>query len=147
VLRIELTGWEEARDRASQVRHEVFVDEQGVPRELELDARDALCVHALAFDGNGAVVGTGRLLPAVEEAGRLTGHIGRMAVRRSQRGRGIGGAILERLINAARDRGDQRIVLSAQTHALEFYRAHGFTPVGENYIEAGIEHRDMRREI
>jgi predicted GNAT family N-acyltransferase len=139
MIRIELLSWKAARSRASALRFEVFVEEQGVPREIEIDEHDPLCVHALALDETGSVVGTGRLLP--------DGHIGRMAVRRNWRGRGIGGAILERLIDAARARGDAEIALSAQVQALDFYRAYGFAEEGERYLEAGIEHQAMRRRL
>jgi len=92
MLQIELMRWEQARAAASRIRYAVFVEEQGVPVEIELDEHDAVCIHALAFDG-GAAVGTGRLLP--------DGHIGRMAVLREFRGRGVGSAILAKLIEAA----------------------------------------------
>src|SRR5262245_8659561 len=137
-LRIELLPWEKARGHASPIRFAVFVEEQGVPLELELDEMDEKSIHALAFhDGN--PVGTGRLLP--------DGHIGRMAVLKAWRGRGIGSAILERLIAAARERGDPSIALSAQVHAVEFYRAHGFQAEGEVYEEAGIAHQAMVRRL
>ena len=133
--RIELLPWEEARALAAPIRFEVFVREQRVPAELEMDAMDAQCLHALAFHGRVAV-GTGRLLP--------DGHIGRMAVLREFRQRGIGGAMLKRLIEAARARGDREVALSAQVHALPFYRAHGFVEEGPRYEEAGIAHQAMR---
>jgi predicted GNAT family N-acyltransferase len=136
MARIELMPWESARAQASAIRLAVFVEEQGVPREIEMDEADAQCIHALAFEG-GAAVGTGRLLP--------DGHIGRMAILKPWRGRGIGAAILESLIEAARRRGDRKIVLSAQVHAVEFYRGHGFQPEGEVYDEAGIAHQEMIR--
>jgi len=139
MFRIELLSWEAARSRASEIRFEVFVAEQGVPREIELDEHDPLCVHALALDETGFAVGTGRLLP--------DGHIGRMAVRRTWRGHGVGGAILERLIDAARDRGEVEVALSAQVHALDFYRAYGFAEEGKPYVEAGIAHQAMRRRL
>jgi predicted GNAT family N-acyltransferase len=135
MLRIELHGWERARAEASRIRLAVFVEEQRVPREIEMDEHDAASVHALAYD-DGAVVGTGRLLS--------DGHIGRMAVLKAHRAHGVGGAILLRLIEEARRRGMREVVLSAQTHALEFYRKHGFAPRGPVYIEAGIPHREMR---
>ena len=75
------------------------------------------------------------------------GHIGRMAVLKDWRGRGVGGAILEALIAAARERGDEEAALSAQTHALEFYRRHGFVEEGEVYPDAGIPHQLMRRKL
>ena len=130
--------WEAARAEASRIRFAVFVEEQRVPREIELDDNDAACVHALAFV-EGKVVGTGRLLP--------DGHIGRMAVLQAHRGTGVGSAILKALIESARARGDSSVALSAQTHALEFYRRHGFAEEGDAYEEAGILHQAMRREI
>ena len=120
------------------IREAVFVAEQGVPAELEMDEFDADCLHALAYDGAKAV-GTGRLLP--------DGHIGRMAVLKEFRGKGVGGAVLASLIDAARRRGDRELALSAQVHALAFYRAHGFKPVGEVYQEAGIPHQAMTRTL
>jgi predicted GNAT family N-acyltransferase len=138
MARIELMSWENARAQASAIRLAVFVEEQGVPREIEMDEIDAQCVHALAFE-DGAAVGTGRLLP--------DGHIGRMAILKPWRGRGIGSAILHSLIDAARRRGDREVMLSAQVHAVDFYRAHGFAPEGEVYEEAGIAHQAMIRAL
>jgi predicted GNAT family N-acyltransferase len=136
--RIELMTWDKARAHAAPVRMVVFVEEQRVPAELEMDERDAACLHAIAFDGERAV-GTGRLLP--------DGHIGRMAVLKAFRGKGVGGEILEALVGAARRRGERETVLSAQTHALAFYRAHGFEAFGAEYEEAGLPHQDMRRVL
>ena len=130
--------WESARAQASAIRLAVFVEEQGVAREIEMDEMDAQCIHALAFE-DGAALGTGRLLP--------DGHIGRMAILKPWRGRGIGSAILHSLIDAARRRGDRRVMLSAQVQALEFYRAHGFQPEGEVYEDAGIAHQAMIRAL
>ena len=138
MFRIELVDWARAREQAAAIRLEVFVTEQGVPAALEMDELDAPSLHALAFDGDDAV-GTGRLLP--------DGHIGRMAVLKPWRSRGIGSLILGRLMEAARQRGDRHVALSAQVHALEFYRAHGFRPEGPVYDEAGIPHQAMRRTL
>jgi predicted GNAT family N-acyltransferase len=136
-FRIELGDWPSLRGRAEPVRFTVFVTEQGVPPELELDEFDPLSLHALASDHDGTVLGTGRLLP--------DGHVGRMAVLPSARGRGIGSALLLALMAAARARGEREVVLSAQTHALGFYARHGFVAEGEIYDDAGIAHRLMRR--
>lgn len=135
-VRVELGDWAAMRSRAEPVRRAVFVEEQKVPAEIELDEFDAVSLHALAFDGAGRVVGTGRLLP--------DGHIGRMAVLRQARGVGVGGALLAALMQAARARGDREVVLSAQTHAMPFYRRFGFVAEGDEYDDAGIPHRVMR---
>jgi predicted GNAT family N-acyltransferase len=136
--RIELMQWDKARAHAAPVRLVVFVEEQRVPADLEMDERDASCLHAVAFDDERAV-GTGRLLP--------DGHIGRMAVLKEYRGKGVGGEILLRLMQAAKARGDREIVLSAQIRAVAFYLAHGFESFGPVYEEAGIPHQDMRRAL
>ena len=93
-------------------------------------------VHAVAYDEAGQPLATGRLLP--------DGHIGRMAVRKAGRGKGVGGAVLQALIQAARERGDGEVILNAQTHAEGFYNAHGFAREGEEFMEAGIPHITMR---
>jgi predicted GNAT family N-acyltransferase len=136
--RIELLPWERAREHAAPIRFTVFVEEQGVPREIELDDMDERSLHAVAFE-NHLPVGTGRLLP--------DGHIGRMAVLKEWRGRGIGGLMLKQLVNEARQRGHKEVLLSAQVHATAFYRAHGFEEEGAQYMDAGIPHQDMRRRL
>ena len=135
---IELLDWERARGQAAPIRFAVFVEEQGVPLEIELDEYDPVSLHALALDGEKAV-GTGRLLP--------DGHIGRMAVLREYRNQGVGGQLLKRLVEAAKARGDRQVLLSAQVGALKFYRAHGFEPEGDEYMEAGIRHQAMRKAL
>jgi len=136
--RIELMSWEQARSHASPIRFTVFCEEQGVPREIELDEHDSQSIHAIAYEGTDAV-GTARLLP--------DGHIGRMAVLKDWRGRGIGGLMLRKLMERAKARGDREIVLSAQVHAVPFYRANGFMEDGSEYLEAGIRHQEMRRKL
>jgi len=138
VLKIELLDWPAAEEQAKRIRFTVFVEEQRVPADLEMDENDAASLHALAY-ADGRAIGTGRLLP--------DGHIGRMAVLKEWRGRGAGKAMLRRLIDAARERGHREVALSAQAHALAFYRAEGFEPVGAVYEEAGIPHQAMRRRL
>ena len=138
-LHVEVRGWDEAEACVMPVRTEVFVVEQGVPAEIERDAFDAVCRHAIARDAGGRVVATGRLLP--------DGHIGRIAVLRTARGAGVGGAVLQALIAEAARRGLPEVALNAQTHALAFYLRHGFEAVGEVFMEAGIPHRAMRRTV
>jgi predicted GNAT family N-acyltransferase len=132
-----VTGeWSHLREHAQALRLTVFVVEQGVPIELEWDEADAISLHAVAYDEHGAPVGTGRLLP--------DGHIGRMAVLRSMRGTGIGSQILHALVNEAERQGHHALVLHAQTHAIAFYKRHGFVVRGEEFMEAGIPHHEMR---
>jgi predicted GNAT family N-acyltransferase len=138
-ITIRILAWAEARAAATSVREAVFVVEQGVPPEIELDEWDLQCDHALAFAAGGRVVGTGRLLP--------DGHIGRMAVLREWRGQGVGGAILVALVERAAARGMRRLVLNAQTHAVPFYARHGFAAFGDEFMEADIPHVAMAREL
>lgn len=138
-IRVELGNWATMRSQAASIRAVVFVEEQKVPTEIELDEFDAVSVHALAFDAAGKAVGTGRLLP--------DGHIGRMAVLAPARGRGVGSALLQALMAAARQRGLREVQLNAQTQALPFYERFGFTPEGEEFDDAGIAHRSMRRSL
>ena len=131
-------SWEKARVLAAPIRFTVFVEEQGVPREIELDEHDAASIHVVAFE-DGKPVATGRLLP--------DGHIGRMAVLKDWRRRGVGALMLKALVERAKARGDTEIVLAAQVRAVPFYRAHGFSAEGDVYMEAGIPHQDMRRRL
>ena len=127
--------WTALSADAKIIRFEVFVEEQKVPAELEMDHMDAVCVHAVAYDAAGTPVGTGRLLP--------DGHIGRMAVRKGARGSGVGGALLQALMAQAKARGDKQVMLSSQTHAAPFYERHGFKIEGDEFFEAGIAHINM----
>jgi len=126
----------------SAIRMVVFVEEQQVPPEEELDDLDAVAVHLLALV-DGEPVGTGRL---IVEDGR-TARIGRMAVLRSHRGEGIGSAILIRLMELARERGVGTVTLAGQLHAIPFYEKHGFRAHGQVFLDAGIEHRSMDRQL
>jgi predicted GNAT family N-acyltransferase len=120
------------------LRHAVFVLGQDVPEELERDELDAVSDHAVALV-DGVVVGTGRLLPS--------GTVGRMAVADSARGRGIGAAVLLALEERAAERGMPAVELHAQVHAVGFYARYGYVPFTEVYLEAGIEHQSMRKEL
>jgi predicted GNAT family N-acyltransferase len=124
------------------LRTRVFVEEQGVPPEIERDAADATAVHVISRDASGRVVATGRL---VERNGAAV--IGRMASDRSARGRGHGAAVLAELHRQAALRGHRSVELHAQLTARGFYERAGYTPVGEEYLEAGIAHVTMRRDL
>ncbi|MET0321434.1 MAG: GNAT family N-acetyltransferase [Duganella sp.] len=136
---IRYGDWATMAPDAKLIRTEVFVEEQGVPAELEMDNMDPLCLHAVAYDAAGVPVGTGRLLP--------DGHIGRMAVRKAGRGTGVGGALLQGLMAQARSRGERHVALSAQSHAAAFYERHGFAIEGEEFYEAGIRHIHMHHRF
>jgi predicted GNAT family N-acyltransferase len=131
-------------DRAelAALRTRVFVDEQGVPPEIEQDAADATAVHAVSRDDSGRVVATGRLLVTGASA-----TIGRMAADASVRGRGHGAAVLAELHRQAALRGVTEIELHAQVSARGFYERAGYNAVGEEYEEAGIPHVTMVREL
>jgi predicted GNAT family N-acyltransferase len=133
-------------DRAelAALRTRVFVDEQGVPPEMEQDALDETAVHAVSRDATGRVVATGRLL--VRE-GSGTAGIGRMAVDASVRGQGHGAAVLEELHRQAVLRGLTEVELHAQVTARGFYERAGYGAVGGEYEEAGIAHITMRRPL
>jgi predicted GNAT family N-acyltransferase len=138
-VRVELGAWDALRPVAAPIRFAVFVEEQAVPAEMEIDHWDPLCVHAVAYGAEGRAVGTGRLLP--------DGHIGRMAVMPEARKLGVGSALLRSLMQEAGRRGHAAAVLSAQTHAIAFYQRHGYVVVGREYMDAGIPHVDMRCEL
>jgi len=136
---IRLCGWGEAEMPAMRVREQVFIVEQNVPAELERDEYDEISRHALAYAPDGKVVGTGRLLPDA--------HVGRLAVLPPFRGTGVGSQILEALIAEARAGGFKEVILNAQLQAQGFYARYGFIPEGESFLDAGIEHRRMRRRF
>lgn len=131
--------WESLRAQAQPLRTRVFVEEQGVPPELEWDEYDPVSRHFLALLPDGTVVGTGRLLP--------DGKVGRMAVDREWRSRGVGRTLMEGIVAAARREGHAELVLAAQLHALPFYARLGFEAFGAEFDEAGLPHRMMRRRL
>jgi predicted GNAT family N-acyltransferase len=138
-LRVEPVEWGKEEEAIRTIREAVFIGEQAVPVELEWDGLDPVCAHVLAWNASGEPIGTGRMQRA--------GAIGRMAVVKSWRGRGIGQAILQELLKLAAKQGLSRVTLSAQTHAVGFYERAGFHPLGEVFIDAGIPHRRMVKQL
>jgi len=136
---VRIMAWRDALPLARPVREKVFIEEQKVPRELEWDEWDERCDHALARDAGGNPIGTARLLP--------DGRIGRMAVLKEWRRKGVGGALLVALLERARSRRMARSVLHAQTQAAGFYRRFGFSERGGEFLEAGIPHVAMTLEL
>lgn len=143
--RISLAEWSVDEALLSQIRFTVFVREQGIPPELEIDVADAdttRVLHAIARDENGVAIGTGRMI-----IDGTVPSIGRMAVLRSWRGKGVGKAILEFFCQYAKQRGDTDVRIHSQTHATPFYYRQGFLSQGSEFIEAGIPHLEMRRKL
>ncbi len=137
-MEILIKPWAEALSSAFLVRQEVFIQEQKVPAELELDEFDPLAAHALAYL-NGRCIGTGRLV----DLGDGQTQIGRMAVLAPFRNQGVGRLLLDRLIELASSQGMKSIVLHSQVAAIPFYEKQGFEAQGSIYDEAGIPHRNM----
>lgn len=135
-FRVRVADWHADGDGIAALRTAVFIHEQGVSPELEHDGLDPDCVHVVAEDGAGRVIGTGRLL--------ADGRVGRMAVSAGWRGRGIGRALLDALLACARARGLATVELHAQTPAIGFYERAGFIAEGPEFDEAGMPHRRMR---
>ena len=133
-----ICDYEPHTDDICAIRYEVFVDEQNVPEELEIDGLDGEAKHVLTFV-DGLPIGTGRILS--------DGHIGRVAVLKNFRGLGIGKSIMKELIKCAQDLSLEKVWLSSQWHAHSFYLDLGFVCVGEIYKEAGIDHIKMFRTL
>jgi predicted GNAT family N-acyltransferase len=129
-------------EQAWDIRRRVFIEEQHVPEEIEMDEDDAHAFHALAIL-HGKPVGCGRFVAHGEDEVK----IGRMAVLANLRTSGIGREILLYLMRIARERGYRHAVLHAQITAEGFYLKNGYTPVGEVFEEAGIAHRKMVRDL
>ena len=142
--RIKVIAIESPADmkRAHAIRRRVFIEEQHVPEEIEIDNDDALAFHALATV-DGVAIGCGRMV----DHGASEVKIGRMAVLRKFRNAGIGATILRFLVDHARACGVRKAILHAQLTAEAFYLKEGFTPVGDVFEEAGIAHRLMEREM
>ena len=143
MVQLHLGQWRDLQKLASPLRTEVFVDEQQVPPELEWDGDDDTALHCVAVNRMGLPLATGRLLQHAPGVSR----IGRMAVKKSMRGSALGRRVLDALMDAARARGDTRVVLHAQCSAQAFYQRAGFVPHGAVFEEAGIAHIEMVRAL
>ena len=126
-------------EAAVGIRFRVFVDEQSVAPEIELDEYDAVATHAIALL-DGVAIGTGRVIVEGDSA-----RIGRMAVDREYRRSGVGGLLLRFLEDEAREQGAGEFVLHAQEYVKAFYSGHGYEEHGDTFMEAGILHVEMRK--
>ena len=123
---------------AQAVRRQVFILEQNVPESLERDAYDATATHLVAID-DGDVVGTLRIVFLPEHA-----KFGRVAVLPQARGKGIATTMMRAAMNIARDRGENRFYLTAQTDKIGLYEKLGFVAYGDEFEEGGMPHRAMK---
>ncbi len=136
---VRAARWEDDAAKLTHVREHVFIVEQKVPAHLEWDGLDPACAHVLAEAGDGFAIAAGRLSP--------DGRIGRMAVLREWRGKGVGSAVVDALVTEARRQGFTTIYLHAQMHAQRFYAKHGLETVGAPFDEAGIPHIEMIKRL
>jgi len=136
---IQQVTWDTHRDALYAVRHEVFVVEQKVPVEFEIDSMDSVCTHFLCTDSDGKPIGTSRVL--------ADGHIGRVAVLASWRGKGVGYALMVASIDCVSKLGLPTALLDSQLSAAEFYQKFGFERYGEEFMECGIPHIAMRKTL
>ncbi len=135
---VKTVKYEEYKANIISIRDKVFIQEQSVPKEIEIDGLDPLCRHALAIvDGN--AIATGRI--------QQDGHIGRVAVLPEFRGKGYGKKIIHCLIEAGIQMGLNKVYLGAQLSVLDFYNSMGFKPYGDIFIEANIKHIMMNKHL
>ena len=134
-ISIAIADWQSHQHALIEVRRQVFIDEQGVPEELEIDDLDPACLHVKAVIAEAGIIGTARLLPSA--------YIGRMCVLKAFRGKGAGGLMLSFLIDTARQNNYDYLKLNAQIGAMSFYQRYGFEADSEIFMEAGIKHRHM----
>jgi predicted GNAT family N-acyltransferase len=135
---IKITHWDKDKQSLSDVRRKVFIEEQNVPEELEWDEFDKDCVHILVTDNN-IPVACGRM--------KSDGQIGRMAVLQPYRNFGIGTEILKACLVYAKNHNINNIYLHAQTSAIGFYEKQGFEASSEEFMDANIPHKTMKKTI
>lgn len=138
MVTIQSADWIRDREAIQRVRKSVFVDEQGVPADIEVDGLDESCVHVLALEDD-RPVGTARM--------QNDGHIGRVSVLKKCRGRGIGRKLLDEMVEQAEVRGLEEVYLNSQVQASSFYEKAGFKKSGPEFYEANMPHVRMTRTL
>lgn len=136
---VHLISWHDGEPLLRSIREKVFIQEQGVPAELEWDGKDDVSHHALALTANGEAVGCGRITP--------DGHIGRVAVMPEWRHKRVGSAILELLVDYARTQHYDQVELNAQVQVMPLYESFGFEAKGKVFMDANIPHRKMTLKL
>lgn len=134
-IEVEQTCWNNARELLTDIRYQVFVEEQKVCIDEEIDENDPNAIHWLAYGPKDVPMATGRLL--------ADGSIGRMAVLKAYRNRGVGASLMRHIIRYALEQSMNQLVLNAQVQAIPFYERFGFVIDGNEFIDAGIPHRPM----
>ena len=134
-LQILSGSWEQFAQDAKLIRTQVFIQEQHIAENDEWDAEDAVSLHFIAYD-QGQAIATARLLK--------NNSIGRVAVLKEYRGQGVGRVLMQAILQLAKQQGRLFVKLSSQVHAMPFYASLGFIAEGEEYLDCGIPHRDMR---
>ena len=134
---VKLVSWDRYNEALTQVRDQVFIIEQQIPKILERDKNDEKYFHVAAIAANEEVIGTGRMTPE--------GKIGRMAVVKNWRGKGVGQGLLTKLIEHSMKLELSFVTLDAQITAVNFYTSNGFHAIGERFMDAGIPHIKMTR--
>lgn len=142
---VSLVCWHDGEPLLRAIRETVFMREQCVPAELEWDELDAGCRHALALSMKGDAIGCGRIIQPKDK--NSPAHIGRVAVLPEWRGKRVGTALLEALLDYARAMKYPEVIVHAQTQAKDFYRPFGFEEEGAEFMDAGIPHVLMRLSL
>ena len=140
-LKVEIVKWIDRHAALTMIREKVFIEEQKVTPQLEWDGLDEEAIHFLAYK-NEEVVGCGR---AIVTEGLM--QLGRMAVLKDHRGEGVGSALVDKAVTTSKLNQLLAIHISAQCHAIDFYKKFGFTITSDIYLDADIPHRDMRLEL
>ena len=136
-LKIEIVKWIDGLSQLKNIREKVFIQEQKVTPQLEWDGMDEKAIHFLVFNDK-AAIGCARAIVIKDHM-----QLGRMAVLKEYRGQGIGGALIEKAMTIAKLNQLSAIYISAQCHAIDFYKKFGFEVTSDIYLDAEIIHRDM----
>jgi predicted GNAT family N-acyltransferase len=139
VFTARIVDWSSQEQTLRMIRETVFIMEQDVHEDEEFDGRDADCLHVLVEDKKGRPIATARMLS--------DGKVGRMAVLRHWRKKGVGSAMLIKLFVEARIRGLKQLCADAQVRALPFYEKHGFRVVGDEFMDARIPHKKVVKDL
>lgn len=138
-LNVKWVSWEHGKEALLAVRYAVFVDEQGVPIEIEQDEDDPKCEHLLVSTDEETPIGTARLSGS--------GKVGRVAVLKQHRKQGIGRLLMEAIASKAKEARLNTLVLHAQEDSMAFYESLGYQALGGRFLEAGIPHFKMQRKL